>query len=60
MSIYNGKAWDKLNKWKLIPILLSLQRKVESANNDILEEVYKLNQKFSQLETENSVMKQAN
>ena len=60
MSIYNGKALDKLNKWKLIPILLSLQRKVESANNDILEEVYKLNQKFSQLETENSVMKQAN
>ena len=33
---------------------------MESANNEILDQVCQLNQKFSQLESENSIMKQAN
>ena len=59
MSIYTEEALDKLNKKELITILLSLQRKVESTNNEILDQVRQLNQKFSQLEAENSVVKQA-
>ena len=60
MSIYTEEALDKLNKKELITILLSLQSKVESANNEILDQVRQLNQKFSQLESENSILKQAN
>ena len=60
MSIYTEEALDKLNKKKLITILLSLQSKVESANNKILDQVRQSNQKFSQLEAGNSVVKQAN
>ena len=59
MLNYTEKASDKLNKMKLITIPLSLQRKVESASNEILDEVRKLNQKFSHLEAVNSVIKQA-
>ena len=54
------RTLDKLNKRELITILLSLQSKVESPNNEILNQVCQLNQKFSQLESENSVVKQAN
>ena len=60
MSIYTEEALDKSNKKELITILLPLQSKVESANNEILEQVHQLNQKFSQLESENSIVKQAN
>ena len=60
MSIYTEEALDKLNKKELITILLSLQSKVESANNKTLDQVSQLNQKFSHLEAENSVVKQAN
>ena len=60
MSIYTEEALDKLNKKELITILLSLQSKVESANNEILDQVRQLNQKFSQLKAENNVVKQAN
>ena len=56
MSIYTEKALDKLNKKELITILLSLQSKVESANNEILDQVRQLNQEFSQLENENSIV----
>ena len=60
MTIYTEKAFDKLNKKELIIIILSLQSKVESANNKIFDQVRQLNQKFSQLEAENKVVKQAN
>ena len=49
MSIYTEEALDKLNKKELITILLSLQSKVQSANNEILDQVCQLNQKFNQL-----------
>ena len=60
MSIYTEETLDKLNKKELITILLSLQSKVESANNEILDQVRQLNQKFSQLEAKYSVVKQGN
>ena len=60
MSIYTEEALDKLNKKELITILLSLQSKVESANKEILDQVHQVNQKFSQIESENSIVKQAN
>ena len=60
MSIHTEEALDKLNKKELITILLSLQSKVESAKNEILDQVRQLNQKFSQLGSENSVVMQAN
>ena len=60
MSIYTEEALDNLNKKELITILLSLQSKVESANNEILVQVRQLNKKFSQLGSENSVVMQAN
>ena len=60
MSIYTEEALDKLNKKELITILLSLQSKVESANNEILVQMRQLNKKFSQLGSENSVVMQAN
>ena len=60
MPIYTEEALDKLNKKELITILLSLQSKVESANKEILDQVHQVNQKFSQIESENSIVKQAN
>ena len=44
MPIYTEEALDKLNKKELITILLSLQSKVESANNEIVDQVRQLNQ----------------
>ena len=60
MLIYTEEALGKLSKKELITILLSLENKVESASNKILDRVRQLNQKFSELESENSVVKQAN
>ena len=51
---------EKLNKRELIGIVLSLQSKETEKNDLILEEIRKLNDKFSQLESANVVMKQAN
>ena len=52
------KSFVQINKMELISILLSFQSKVESANNDILKEVRKLNQIFSQLEAGKKFVKQ--
>ena len=60
MLIYTEEALGKLSKKELITILLSFESKVESASNKILDQVRQLNQKFSELEFENSVVKQAN
>ena len=57
MSIYTKEYLDKLNKKEVIPIHLSLQSKVESVSNEILDQVRQLNQKFNQLESENSGLK---
>ena len=60
MWIYTEEALDKLNKKELINTLLSLRSKVESANKIISDQVRQLNQRFSQLESENCIVKQDN
>ena len=58
---YTQEVLDKLFKRELIGVVLSLQSKETEKKNDlILEEIRKLNHKFSQLESENVVAKQAN
>ena len=44
----------------IIPIILSLQNKLDQANNKVLEGIRKLNNDFSKLESELSVTKQVN
>ena len=44
----------------MIPIVLSLQNKLNQANNKVLEEICKLNDNFFMLESELSVTKQVN
>ena len=44
----------------MIPIVLPLQNKLDQANNKVLEEIRKLNENFSKLESELSVTKQVN
>ena len=51
---------DKLNKRELIGMVKSLQSEETEKNDLILEEIRKLNDWFSQLESENVVVKQAN
>ena len=43
MATYTGDLLDKLRKQDLIPIVLSLQSKLEDKDNTVLEEVRKLN-----------------
>ena len=57
---YTEEVLDKLNKGELIGMVISLQIKETEKNGLILEEIRKLNDKFSQLESENVVIKQAN
>ena len=49
---------DKLNKRELIGMVLSLQSKESEKNNLILKETRKLNDKISQHESRNVVIKQ--
>ena len=57
---YTEEVLDKLNKGELIGMVISLQIKETEKNGLILEEIRKLNDKFSQFESENVVIKQAN
>ena len=43
-----------------MPIILSLQNKLVQANNKVLEEICKLNNNFSKVESKFSVTKQVN
>ena len=43
MTKYTSDSLDKLRKQDLIPIILSLQSKLEDKDNTVLEEVRKLN-----------------
>ena len=60
MAIYTGDSLDKLRKQDLIPIVLTLQRKLEDKDNPVLEEVRKLNESVSQLCSELAVTKNVN
>ena len=57
---YTEEVLDKLDKRELIGMVISLQSKETEKNNLVLEELRELNDKFSQHESENVVIKQAN
>ena len=60
MATYTNESLQSMNKKDMIPIVLSLQNKLDQANNKVLEEIRKLNDNFSKLESELSVTKQVN
>ena len=60
MATYTGDSLDKLRKQDLIPIVLSLQSKLEDKDNTVLEEVRKLNDSISKLHAELAVTKNVN
>ena len=49
MATYTDNSQDTLRKQDLIPIVLSLQSKLEGKDNTVLEEVRKLNESISKL-----------
>ena len=59
MATYSEEPLDKLLKKDIINIVLSLQTKMES-NTKILKEVRKLNDKFTNLESQLLVTKNVN
>ena len=60
MTTYTNESLQNINKKDLIPIILSLQNKLEEVNNSVLVEMRKLNESFSKVEAEVSVTKQVN
>ena len=50
MATYTNESLDKLYKKDLVPIVLSLQNKLDEASNsktELLDEIRKLNDKFN-------------
>ena len=60
METYTGDSLDKLRKQGPIPIVLTLQRKLEDKDSTVLEKVRKLNESVSQLWSELAVTKNVN
>ena len=60
MASYTKETLDKLKKRIIINIVLLLPVKLETANREVFEEVCKLDDKFSKLESEWKVLKQVN
>ena len=60
MASYSQDALDRLSKGNLIDIILQLQTKLETGNNEVLEEVSMLNKNFAKLESELLVTKKVN
>ena len=60
MATYTSDSLDKLRKQDLIPIVQTLQSRLEDKDNTILEEVHKLNKSISQLRSELAVKKTVN
>lgn len=52
MASYTKETLDKLKKRIIINIVLLLPVKLETANREVFEEVCKLDDKFSKLESE--------
>ena len=59
MTTYTNESLQNISKKDLIPIILSLQNKLE-VSNSVLTEIRKLNESFSKLQVEVSVTKQVN
>ena len=63
MATYTNESLDKLYKKDLIPIVLSLQNKLDEANNsktELLDEIRKLNDKSDKLQSDVCVTKNVN
>ena len=60
MATYTKESLQSINKKDMIPIVLSLQNKLNQANNMVLAKIYKLSNNFSNLESKLSVTKQVN
>ena len=60
LATYTHESLQIINKKDIIPIALSLQNKLDQANSKVLEQIHKLNDNFSKLESEPSVTKQVN
>ena len=64
MASYTNDSLDKLRKQDLIPIVLSLQSKLDEANNkannNVLEEVRNLSGTITKLSSELSITKNVN
>ena len=60
MATYTNESLQSINKKNFILIVLSLQGKLDQANNKVLEDIRKLNDTFFILESELSVTKQVN
>ena len=60
MASYTNDSLDKLRKQDLIPIVLSLQSKLDEANNKVLEEVRNLSETITKLSPELSITKNTN
>ena len=64
MASYSNDSLDKLRKQDLIPIVLSLQSKLDEtnneANNKVLEEVRNLSDTITKLSSELSITKNVN
>ena len=60
MATYTNESLQSINKKDMIPIVLSLQNKLNQSNNKVLAEIHKLSDNFSKLESKLSVTKQVN
>ena len=60
MATYTNESLEKTNKRDMINIVLSLQSKLDEANNRVVEEVRKLSDAFLKLQSELAVSKQVN
>ena len=64
MASYTNDSLDKLREQDLIPIVLSLQRKLDEANNEatnkVLEEVRNLSDTITKLSSELSIVEKVN
>ena len=60
MATYTNESLEKINKRDMINIVLSLQSKLNEANNRVVEEVRKLFDAFLKLQSELAVSQQVN
>ena len=60
MATYTNESLEKINKRDMINIVLSLQSKLDEANNRVVEEVRKLSDAFLKLQSELAASQQVN
>ena len=60
MANHPEESLDRLLKKNLVHIVLALQNKLKSANEDVLAEIRKMNVNFQKLESELSIIKNTN